>query len=238
MLLALAQYAEAVPERFDEIAKVLLNHILFESSKLPTMPLASWAAERWQDQALTVAWLLDNAPQGKEAELMQAAKLLHDQGVDWEQWFETFTGNAGGHNVNNAQGLKSSAVWYRFTQNETLHRLSLSRMKNLDDKYGLPTGMFNGDEILPNPATRNPSRGIELCGVVEAMFSYNVMFGVHGDVAFADRAERVAYNALPATWASPRGGDMWAHQYLQAINEINAIRANPHVWTHDGDASD
>ncbi len=48
------------------------------------------------------------------------------------------------------------------------------------------------------------------------MFSYNTMFSVHGDVAFADRAERIAYNALPATWSSPRGGDMWAHQYLQA----------------------
>jgi len=73
---------------------------------------------------------------------------------------------------------------------------------------------------------------------VEAMFSYNVMFSVHGDVAFADRAERIAYNALPATWASPKGGDMWAHQYLQAINEINAIKADPHVWTHDGDDSE
>ena len=72
--------------------------------------------------------------------------------------------------------------------------------------------MFNGDEILPDPPTRFPSRGIELCGVVEAMFSYNTMFSVHGDVAFADRSEQIAFNALPATWASPTGGDMWAHQ--------------------------
>jgi hypothetical protein len=40
--------------------------------------------------------------------------------------------------------------------------------------------MFNGDEILPDPPTRSPSRGIELCGVVEAMWSYNVMFATHG----------------------------------------------------------
>ena len=26
---------------------------------------------------------------------------------------------------------------------------------------------------------------------------------------FADRVERISYNALPATWASPKGGDMW-----------------------------
>ena len=98
--------------------------------------------------------------------------------------------------------------------------------------------MFNGDELLPDPASRNPSRGIELCGVVEAMFSYTTMFSIHGDVVFADRAEQIAYNALPATWASPKGGDMWAHQYLQAVNEVNAIKADPHVWTHDGDLAE
>jgi hypothetical protein len=36
-----------------------------------------------------------------------------------------------------------------------------------------------------------------------------------GAVEFADRSERIAFNALPATWGSPRGGDIWAHQYLQ-----------------------
>ena len=46
------------------------------------------------------------------------------------------------------------------------------------------------------------------------MFSYTTLFSTHGDVAFADRAERIAYNALPATWASPTGGDMWAHQVI------------------------
>lgn len=51
--------------------------------------------------------------------------------------------------------------------------------------------------------------------MVESMFSYNVMFQIHGDTVFADRAEKIAFNALPATWASPRGGDMWAHQYFQ-----------------------
>ena len=115
--------------------------------------------------------------------------------------------------------------------------------------------MYVGDEITPLPYTRSPSRGVELCGVVEAMYSYEVrapsvalasstrshptthptrshptthvhhlhpvlsvqiMYATHGELAFADRAERIAYNALPATWASPTGGDMWAHQYLQA----------------------
>jgi len=48
--------------------------------------------------------------------------------------------------------------------------------------------------------------------------SLQIMYATHGEMAFADRAERIAFNALPATWASPTGGDMWAHQYLQASN--------------------
>ena len=30
------------------------------------------------------------------------------------------------------------------------------------------------------------------------------MFSVHGDVEFADRAEKIAYNAMPAAWARRR----------------------------------
>jgi hypothetical protein len=237
VILSLAMFAEANPADFENVSKVMLSYMLEQGRRMKNTsyaPLQGWAAARWIDMALGAEWMLDNAPQGKEAELFQYLTDLHDQGSNWEQWFETFTGNAGGHNVNNAQGIKSSGVWYRVSKNETLHELSKSRMVNLDKRIGLPTGMYNGDEIIPFPPTRSPSRGIELCGVVEAMFSWNTLFSVHGDVEFADRAERIAYNALPATWASPKGGDMWAHQYLQSVNEVNAIDANPHVWTHDG----
>jgi hypothetical protein len=78
-------------------------------------------------------------------------------------------------------------------------------------------GVAGADEVLCAGSTvKLPSRGSELCAVVEAMFSYNTMFSVFAYVPFADRAESIAYNALPATWASPTGGDMWNHQYLQA----------------------
>ena len=51
------------------------------------------------------------------------------------------------------------------------------------------------------PGPNHPSRGSELCAVVEAMFSYEYLFSVFGDVEFLDRTERIAFNALPATWA-------------------------------------
>lgn len=175
--------------------------------------------------AHTAEWLLDhtkevNLTPVQSSTLLSLIKLLHDQGEDWDGWFEAIPGTSN-HNVNVAQGLKSAAVYSRFNASATYNhytmpQLSQRRMVKLHDTYGQPTGMYLGDEITPDPVTRSPSRGIELCGVVEAMYSYEIMYAVHGDLSFADRAERIAYNALPATWASPTGGDMWAHQYLQA----------------------
>ena len=118
-----------------------------------------------------------------------------------------------------AEALKSSAILWRFpnmdnTLNQTLHRLSVERVSKLDAAYGVATGLFASDEFLVAPPSANetmrktPSHGTELCSVVESMFSYNEMFSIHGDELFADRAERITFNALPGAWASPRGGDM------------------------------
>ena len=57
--------------------------------------------------------------------------------------------------------------------------------------------MFTGDECL---AGSNPIQGTELCAVVEFMYSLEHLFSVFGDPAFGDRLERVAFNALPATF--------------------------------------
>ena len=46
----------------------------------------------------------------------------------------------------------------------------------------------------------------------------------------AEQAEKMCYNALPATLTP----DMWAHQYLQEVNEANAVHIDHHVWASDG----
>ena len=129
--------------------------------------------------------------------------------------------------MNLAQGLKSAAINFLASEGTEANAsafaaMSRQRMANLDDNFGQPTGMYSGDEHLPPVPDRNPGRGIELCGVVESMFSWTTMFQVHGDTRFADRAERVAFNALPATWASPRGGDMCKdhHSHFPAVSSV------------------
>jgi hypothetical protein len=59
--------------------------------------------------------------------------------------------------------------------------------------------VFNADEHL---AGRNPTRGTELCTVVETMYSASYTYQAFGNNSIADLAERMAFNALPATLTS------------------------------------
>jgi DUF1680 family protein len=89
--------------------------------------------------------------------------------------------------------------------------------------------MFSADEHL---AGRNPSQGVELCTVVENMFSLEQAVVILGDASLADRLERIAYNALPGAVTD----DMWAHQYDQQPNQIECTLAS-RPWTTNGPES-
>ena len=125
--------------------------------------------------------------------------------------------------------LKTAPVWW-LVSGSASDRGELNRqLAELDQYHGLPNGMFSGDEHLAGP---DPSQGIELCAVVESMFSLEAAFAVLGDSALADRLERISYNALPATLSN----DMWSHQYDQQPNQISCTRAR-RQWSTNGDES-
>jgi DUF1680 family protein len=86
----------------------------------------------------------------------------------------------------------------------------------LDETYGQVGGRFAAHESLPRTAGRRPTHGTEFCNVVAQMYSFERIFEVTGDSAFADRLELLAFNALPATCT----GDFWAHQYDQQANQV------------------
>ena len=77
----------------------------------------------------------------------------------------------------------------------------------------MAVGHFTGDECVSGDS---PIQGSELCSVVEAMYSYEVLLSAGGNPFWADQLERLAFNALPAT-VSP---DMWTHQYVQMTNQV------------------
>ena len=114
--------------------------------------------------------------------------------------------------------LKSDAL-YSLRTGEDPEAFVNDALTKLMDAHGQPYGMFSGDECL---AGKSPIQGTELCSVVEAMFSYETLLSITGNTAWGDRAEFLAFNALPAT-CSP---DMWTHQYDQLANQ-NACRTMP-----------
>ena len=249
---ALLQYADAhagqpIAKRCE---KAVLAYITLVHKRMITVPTATWTQNRWQDWVYIIHWQMDQAPLGQEQLLWDAAELTQQQSWDWDAYYDqTGIGRTGAlagkpmpkfptenvskwdmfdHGVNNAMGTKSCATWMRQSHNLTEGNRSYHKLAMQDMWHGQPHGMFSADECFGG---RDLNRGIELCAVVEQMYSLQHMFRVHGDPYFIDRTERIAYNSLPATLTS----DMWAHQYLQQANEINAeYGQKDHVWQTDG----
>ena len=185
---------------------------------LETNTLFSWGSLRWFECLIPLGWLYDRRP---EAWIMELSLLLHVQGVDYEALFadwpyDTPQGhgfwNFQTHVVNLAMALKSEAVLSAFSGKES-NGFASRMLGRLLEHHGMPIGHFSGDECLSG---RDPRQGTELCGVVEAMYSYEWLFTVTGEDVWADRLERLAYNALPATVSA----DMWTHQYDQMTNQV------------------
>ena len=128
-----------------------------------------------------------------------------------------------------AMPLKEGAVRWRMSTDAKSEQaaLALSERKlwMLDTYHSQPTGMFSADERL---AGRSPSRGVELCTIVETLYSLYAMHQALGEgtCQLIDRAERIAFSALPAALTA----DMWAHNYLTTINEITASRSPRKIW--------
>lgn len=244
MLKVLTQYAEVSGDA--RVIPFMQKYFAFEKRELPGRPLRDWGRYRWQDNVYTALWLYNRTG---DKDLLELAALLHRQGYDWEQQFDSFryTGKETRerlglerkgeipdramqtHGVNNAMALKVAPVWWLVSGKEE-DRSALARQLAMLDRYqGLPNGMFSGDEHF---AGRDPSQGIELCAVVESMFSYEEAFAILGDAQLGDRLERVAYNALPGTLSN----DMWSHQYDQQPNQIACTRAH-RQWSTNGDES-
>ncbi|MGI6626724.1 MAG: beta-L-arabinofuranosidase domain-containing protein [Limnochordia bacterium] len=224
------QYYQATQDR--RIIPAMLRFCRHLKNLLSTRPLKSWAKFRWADLMISVFWLYEETGEEWLLPLMDA---IQDQGYDWAEHFSNFVHKRESpvkletHVVNNAMGLKAPAVWYRKAKDPQLKAAAFKGISNLDKFHGQATGLFSGDEHF---AGKNPSRGTELCAVVEYMFSLEQLLAITGDPDLGDRLEKITFNALPATF-SP---DMRAHQYDQQVNQVLCNVAE-RAWTNGPDAN-
>jgi len=175
-----------------------------------------WGAARWFEALIPIFWLYERT--GEEWLLRLAFKLEVD-GMDYEKLFRYYQDQVPvrkwtltTHVVNLAMSLKSGALVSRIRGGdpEAFADLALSRLMG---SHSMAVGHFSGDECS---AGDSPIQGSELCGVAEAMYSYEHLLQISGSPRWADLLEKMAFNALPATIST----DMWTHQYDQQTNQV------------------
>jgi len=215
----LAMYADFTGDKHAEQAvsralRQLNDHITRTS-------LFSWGHARWFECYIPILWLYERQP---EEWLLSLAHKLRMQGMNWRFFYENWQfgkPNPKGvwsfmnHVVNVAMSLKAEALIGRL-EDTPVHENAKHALETLLRDHGMAAWHFTGDECL---AGTSPLQGTELCGVAEAMYSYEHLACFTGESYWSDMLERLAYNALPAT-ISP---DMWTHQYDQMTNQIRCV---------------
>jgi DUF1680 family protein len=233
MLKVLTQYHEATND--PRVIPLMEKYFDYQMNLLDKAPLREWAAHRWADQVLSLVWFYNRTGNAKALEL---ARKLHAQAYDWKAHFANFKykqkttkgqDNLQSHGVNHAMAIKTSAVWWQLSGDESDRRAIHQLYDQLDRYHGQVTGVHSCDEHL---AGLDPTQGTELCTVVEAMFSLGQSIALLGDPVLGDRLERITFNALPATFKK----DMWAHQYDQQVNQV-MCSVMPRHWTSNGPES-
>jgi DUF1680 family protein len=231
VLKAMTQYQEATGDA--RISPAMEKFFYRLSNLLDEKPLFAWGKSRWADLILSIHWLYEHT---REKWLLDLAAKVREQGYDWRKHFAEFQYktkmkaeecNQTTHVVNNAMAIKQPGVWFRQSGDEGDRDAVFQIIETLDTYHGQATGLFTGDEHY---AGKNPSQGTELCAVVEYMFSLETLISILGEPRLADRLERIAFNALPATFKP----DMWAHQYDQQVNQVICKVSEDRVYTNNG----
>lgn len=249
MLKVLIQYYEIKPEKrvldfFEKYFKYLYKQMQLEPAK-------QWSRARIGDLLFAIEWYLE---QRENECVYYLVGILREQALDWVDIFENFpfvrpTGYYynwnemldhfakddlddtmsyhTNHIVNVTMGFKYPAMLSYFYNDKDYEAISIKGIKSAEKYHGVATGAINGDEHLSG---NNPSQGAELCSIVEYMFSMQTMLERFGNPYFADKLERLAYNALPATITE----DFMAHQYLQQANQVVVSKA-PRQWFNNNE---
>ncbi|WP_036386611.1 beta-L-arabinofuranosidase domain-containing protein [Muricauda sp. MAR_2010_75] len=117
------------------------------------------------------------------------------EGMEWPDWYGKLVD---WHNVNIAQAFREPAQYYLVSKNTKDLQATYENFGIARKYFGqVPGGMFGADENA-RPGYDDPRQGIETCGMVEQMNSDEHLLRITGDIFWADHAEEVAFNLLPA----------------------------------------
>lgn len=218
MLKVLQQYYSATGDK--RVVQLMTRYFRYQLAELPKAPLdhwTFWARYRAGDNLQCVYWLYNITG---DSFLLQLADLLHRQTFDYTEAFlhtRLLSTDGAIHGVNLAEGMKEPLVYYQ--QHPSLKYLNATDkgLADLERFDGMPFGLFGADESIHG---NDPTQGSELCTAVEMMYTLETLLRIGGRVDYADRLERVAFNALPAQVDS----NFMTRQYFQQANQVMVTR--------------
>lgn len=230
VLKILQQYYSATGDR--RVIDMFTKYFRYQLATLPSKPLnhwTFWATYRACDNLQAVHWLYNIT--GDEF-LLELGEILHRQSFSLERMVANLdlSRQSTIHCVNLAQGLKEPVIYYQQSKDPKHIETVKTALRQIKQYNGYPNGMFGGDEALHG---NNPTQGVELCSVVEMMYSLEKMLEITGDIEFADHLERVTFNALPTQVTD----DFMDKQYFQQSNQIMISRARRN-FDQDHDRTD
>lgn len=218
MLKILKQYYSATGDK--RVIALMTRYFKYQLKELPSKPLdhwTFWAKFRGGDNLMVVYWLYNITG---DKFLLELGELLHKQTFDFTNTFlntDLLTKMGSIHTVNLSQGMKEPLIYYQHHPEQKYLDAANKGFADLKKYNGMAHGLYGGDEALHG---NNPTQGSELCTAVEMMFTLENALEITGNVGYADKLEKIAFNALPTQISD----DFQTHQYFQQANQVMLTR--------------
>ncbi len=186
---------------------------------IPPTRGGGWQHIRGGDLLDSVLWLYN---QTGEAWLLELARIVHERTADWAKGIPHRVIPFWWHGVNICQGFREPAQFWQLAKEPQYLQATIRNYELVMDIYGqVPGGMFGADENC-RPGYTGPQQAAETCSMAEFIKSHAMLARITGDGIWADRAEEIAFNSLPAAFTP----DYKALHYLTAPNMVQLDRGN------------
>ena len=190
------------------IVPFLTKFFQYMNAQATSVFTQGWAYTRWGDAIDTIYWLYNRTG---DSSLLTLVTKIHQNSANWmSSTLPTL------HNVNLSQGFREPALYGVLAGGSQYQTATYQNYATIMNTYGqFSGGGFAGDENA-RPGYGDPRQGFETCGIVEYMQSDEILTRITGDPVWADRAEVLAFNSLPAA-LDPQGKSL---HYITSANSI------------------
>lgn len=235
MLDALCLYADVTGN--GDIDDYILSALYEIDEYTDKNPLTKKASLTW---ASALKPILREIERTNDTRLVRLGKKLSCMGFDWIKFFDGW--DYAGVSADDMPGaffndvrncvcaVKSCAMLGKFYGDLEYVNIAEQIIKLLEHNHGSLLDMFTGDFLLGGKSTEH---GISLSALCDYMSALSELLALSGDVHFADRLERLAYNAYMGAFSS----DMWTYRQVQTVNQINADKILSKQFTTAGSDS-